>query len=46
MYGNTSPFPRPLAPQLLLEIPRKTLVQGGASISSSGSIVPKKTEAI
>lgn len=41
MFGNASPIPRPLAPQLLLEIPRKTLVRGRASISPSGSSLKK-----
>lgn len=42
MYGNASPIPRPLAPQLSLEIPRKTLVRGRASISPSGSSLKKR----
>ena len=42
MFGNASPIPRPLAPQLLLEIPRKTLVRGRASISPSGSSLKKR----
>ena len=41
MYGHASPIPRPLAPQLSLEIPRKTLVRGRASISPSGSSLKK-----
>lgn len=41
MYGNASPIPRPLAPQLSLEIPRKTLVRGRASLSPSGSSLKK-----
>ena len=42
MYGNASPIPRPLAPQLSLEIPRKTLVRGRASISPSGSSLKRR----
>ena len=41
MYGNASPIPRPLAPQLSLEIPRKTL-RGRASISPSGSSLKRR----
>lgn len=41
MYRNASPIPRPLAPQLSLEIPRKTLVRGRTSISPSGSFLKK-----
>lgn len=42
MYGNASPIPCPHAPQLSLEIPRKTLVRGRASISPSGSSLKKR----
>ena len=42
MCGNASPIPCPHAPQLSLEIPRKTLVRGRASISPSGSSLKKR----